>query len=185
MTTMEKTNDPKAGGAGTRMLRLGACVAAVAVAGAAVWFAATQVGSSATTVASAENAEALGNTLGNNDTAAKGSYDAYDPEAEAEATGGVAIEGSEEEQLQQERIAGGSVGEVTSDLEHVDGIVDGDGGDYVATYGMSFQAPDLTQTLIDAIVESGSTAGLPENHIDAGLTLDECASCHAIIQTEE
>ena len=46
--------------------------------------------------------------LASNDMVVKGEYTPYDPAAEAEVTAGAAIEGSEEEQLQQERIAGGA-----------------------------------------------------------------------------
>ena len=41
-----------------------------------------------------------------NDTAVKGEYQPFDPSVEAANTSGKAIEGSEEEELQQERIAG-------------------------------------------------------------------------------
>ena len=106
----------------------------------------------------------------------------YDPAAVAGASGGVAIEGSEEEKLQQERIAGGAVGAVVSqNLEPLEGVVDGLPGDYVETYGMEFQAPDLPKAIMDAI-ESGSLEGLPENHLTANLSPEDCASCHTILE---
>ena len=157
------------------------CGAALVVAGGAL--ALTLVGSPAEPgVANADNAPALGNTLGGNDTAEKGTLTTYDPQAEAEHTGGVAIEGSEEEQLQQERIAGGAVGAVVSqNLPELDGIVNEDKSDYVETYGMELQAPDLPQAILDA-VEGGSLEGLPQNHLDANLTIEDCATCHAVAQ---
>lgn len=161
-----------------RLLAAGS--AAVALVGGGILCAALAGAPSGSGVAHAENAAALGNTLGGNDTAEKGDYTAYDPAIEAEHTGGEAIEGSEEEQLQQERIAGGAVGEVSSqNLPELDGVVNEDESDYVATYGMELQAPDLPQAIVDA-VEGGSLEGLPKNHLDALLSPDDCASCHAI-----
>ena len=174
-------NTDRDGGAPTcrKGLAAGGVLLAVALAGAVAWGAAgaaSRVGS-----ADADAAPALGNTLGNNDTAEKGELAVYDPQVEAAASGGEQIEGSEEEKLQQERIAGGAVGAVVSqELEPLEGVVDGTPGDYVATYGMDFQAPDLPQAVIDA-VEGGSLEGLPENHLTANLTIDDCASCHAIL----
>ena len=157
-----------------------ALAAAALTAGALAWqlgFGTTQA-----TVAGAEDAPALGNTLGGNDTAEKGELGVYDPSAEADASGGTSIEGSDEEKLQQERIAGGAVGDVVSkNLPELDGIVNEDKSDYVTTYGMELQAPDLPQAIIDA-VEGGSLEGLPANHLDANLTVDDCASCHTIQQ---
>ncbi len=154
-------------------------VAAVALAGVCAWYAGL-VGTAPAT-ADAEGAAALGNTLGNNDTAEKGELAVYDPTVEAVASGGESIEGSEEEKLQQERIAGGAVGAVVStNLEALEGVVDGLPGEYVATYGMDFQAPDLPQAIMDAI-GSGSLEGLPENHLTANLGPNDCASCHTIL----
>lgn len=110
-----------------------------------------------------------------NDTATIGTYEVYSPETEAEVTGGVAIEGSEEEQLQQERIAGGAVGAVTSrNLEPVHGVVDADVDAYTPVFGINFQAPDLD------LAAEGVLEAMPQNHLDAALTMDECADCHAI-----
>lgn len=162
-----------------RALVAGGAIVAAALAGACAWYAGVAATDIAT--AGADAAPALGNTLGNNDTAEKGELAVYDPQVEAAASGGEQIEGSEEEKLQQERIAGGAVGAVVSqELEPLEGVVDGTPGDYVATYGMDFQAPDLPQAIIDA-VEGGSLEGLPENHLTANLTIDDCASCHAIL----
>ena len=168
-------------GAETKMKALvaGGILVAAVLAGACAWYAG---GAAGVTSADAEGAPALGNTLDNNDTAEKGELAVYDPAAEAAASGGVAIEGSEEEKLQQERIAGGAVGAVVSQsLEPLEGVVDGTSGDYVMTYGMEFQAPDLPQAIMDA-VESGSLEGLPENHLTANLSPDDCASCHTILE---
>ena len=95
--------------AGTKKkaLVVGGALVAAALVGACAWYVGTATG---VTSADAEGAPALGNTLDNNDTAEKGELTVYDPAAEAAASGGVAIEGSDEEKLQQERIAGGAVG---------------------------------------------------------------------------
>ena len=162
-----------------KALVAGGVLVAAALVGACAWYVGTATG---VTSADAEGAPALGNTLDNNDTAEKGELAVYDPAAEAGASGGVAIEGSEEEKLQQERIAGGAVGAVVSqNLEPLEGVVDGTPGDYVMTYGMEFQAPDLSQAIMDA-VESGSLEGLPENHLTANLSPEDCASCHTILE---
>lgn len=70
-----------------------------------------------------------------NDTVVLGTYDAYEPKEEAIGHGGEVME---EDELQQERIAGGAVGEVVSqNLEPLNGIVDYSEGDYVPMYGAS------------------------------------------------
>ena len=163
-----------------RTLVAGGAVAAVALVGACAWYAG--VAAPGVSTADADAAQALGNTLDNNDTAEKGELTVYDPQVEVGESGGKSIEGSDEEKLQQERIAGGAVGEVVSqNLEPLEGVVDGIPGDYVMTYGMDFQAPDLPQAILDA-VEQGSLEGLPENHLTANLTPEDCTSCHTITE---
>ena len=49
-----------------------------------------------------------------NDTIELGTLAIFEPSDNIDANSGVAIAGSDEEQLQQERIAGGAVGEVVS-----------------------------------------------------------------------
>ncbi len=71
-----------------------------------------------------------------NDTAVRGEYTPYEPKEDADTFSGVAIEGNEEEELQQERIAGGAVGEATSVLEELHGVTDYSEGDYVPMYGI-------------------------------------------------
>ncbi|MCR5136633.1 MAG: hypothetical protein K6C12_05990 [Oscillospiraceae bacterium] len=71
-----------------------------------------------------------------NDTAVRGDYTPYEPKEDAETFSGTAIEGNEEEELQQERIAGGAVGEARSQLEALHGITDYSEGDYVPVYGI-------------------------------------------------
>ena len=46
------------------------------------------------------------------------------------------IEGNEEEELQQERIAGGAAGEAHSKVEELHGITDYSEGEYVPKYGI-------------------------------------------------
>lgn len=75
-----------------------------------------------------------------NDTVTLGTLEAYDPANSVEVNAGEAIEGNEEEELQQERIAGGAVGEVVSkNLEPLHGIVDPSEGDYTPVYGVDGQ----------------------------------------------
>ena len=70
---------------------------------------------------------------------------------------------------------------VSQNLEPLEGVVDGIPGDYAMTYGMEVQAPDLPQAIMDA-VESGSLEGLPENHLTANPSPEDCASCHTILE---
>ncbi len=73
-----------------------------------------------------------------NDTVELGTLAVFEPSDDMEANSGVAIAGSDEEQLQQERIAGGAVGEVVSqNLEPLHGITDYSEGEYVAVYGVT------------------------------------------------
>ena len=71
-----------------------------------------------------------------NDTAVRGEYTPYEPKEDAEAFSGTAIEGNEEEELQQERIAGGAVGVARSVLEALHGVTDYSEGEYVPVYGI-------------------------------------------------
>ena len=71
-----------------------------------------------------------------NDTAVRGEYTPFEPMEDADTFSGTAIEGNEEEELQQERIAGGAVGEAKSQLEELHGITDYSEGDYVPVYGI-------------------------------------------------
>ena len=71
-----------------------------------------------------------------NDTAVRGEYTPFVPKEDAENFSGVAIEGNAEEELQQERIAGGAVGEARSVLEPLHGITDYSEGEYVPVYGI-------------------------------------------------
>ena len=71
-----------------------------------------------------------------NDTAVRGEYTPYEPKEDSEAFSGTAIEGNEEEELQQERIAGGAVGEARSVLDPLHGVTDYSEGEYVPVYGI-------------------------------------------------
>ena len=71
-----------------------------------------------------------------NDTAVRGEYTPYTPAEETTFSGGTAIVGNDEEELQQERIAGGAVGEAHSTLEELHGITDYSEGEYVPVYGI-------------------------------------------------
>lgn len=118
----------------------------------------------------------------------EGGYDAYDPDADAAAMSGTAIEGSEEEQLQQDRIAGGAVGKVVSkNLEKLSGIVDGDDANSV-DFGMYSQPParhgfdDNCMNCHDPeksdAPEGTKVRPMPTSHQGIGLTNDDCRSCH-------
>ncbi len=71
-----------------------------------------------------------------NDTAVRGKYTPFEPKEDAETFSGTAIEGNEEEELQQERIAGGAVGEAKSVLEPLHGVTDYSEGEYAPVYGI-------------------------------------------------
>lgn len=123
-----------------------------------------------------------------NDTAVKGDYTPYDPSVEAEVTGGSGIEGSEEEQLQQERIAGGAAGAVVSEnLEPLVGITDYSEGEYVPVYGISIEPPavvhgDANGTTCTTCHTSDGSVGtaVPHSHVDQNLTDEECVTCHSL-----
>ena len=119
-----------------------------------------------------------------NDAAVKGEYTPYDPTVEAEHTSGKAIEGSEEEELQQERIAGGAVDTTikSQNLEPLEGIVDGNAGEYTPVYGLDVEPPAIGHgdNGSDCLSchESGAGASMPLSHESANLANEECASCH-------
>lgn len=157
-----------------RAARLGAFACALVLALAAVGCAPQGAGEDASNGAPATN-----------DTAVEGEYKPFDPAVEAENTSGKAIEGSEEEELQQERIAGGSVGAVTSqNLEPLEGIVDASDGDYVPNFGMVGEPPamghgDNGSDCLSCHDGSSSAAQQPSSHAGQNLANEECAVCHA------
>lgn len=157
-----------------RATRLGALACALVLALAAVGCAPQDSGEDASNGAPATN-----------DTAVEGEYKPFDPAVEAENTSGKAIEGSEEEELQQERIAGGSVGAVTSqNLEPLEGIVDASDGDYVPNFGMVGEPPamghgDNGSDCLSCHDGSSSAAQQPSSHAGQNLANEECAACHA------
>lgn len=116
----------------------------------------------------------------------KGDYKKYDPTADVSASGGTAIEGSEEEQLQQERIAGGAVGAVVSqNLEPLVGITDPvEDGAYAPSYGMYAEPPAMGHVDMgdDCLgchtdgVENGQP--MPRGHLEANLANEDCRTCH-------
>lgn len=119
-----------------------------------------------------------------NDTAVAGEYVPYDPAKEAEITAGKAIEGSEEEELQQERIAGGAVGGVVSqNLEPLEGVVDGSEGEYRPITGLDLEPPLMGHgnngsECLSCHESDGGGATMPLSHESANLANEECASCH-------
>lgn len=129
--------------------------------------------------------EEEGSAKQSNDTAVEGEYTPYDPEVEAEHTAGKAIEGSEEEELQQERIAGGAVDTTikSKNLEPLEGVVDGAPGEYKPVYGMEGEPPamghgDNGSDCLSCHSEGSSGAQQPLSHESANLANEDCASCH-------
>lgn len=125
--------------------------------------------------------------INSNDMVVRGEYTPYDPSVEAAVTGGVGIEGSEEEQLQQERIAGGAVGAVVSqNLEPIEGITDYSEGDYVPVYGIVNDIPEVVHgeangtacTSCHTADGSGAGTQMPHSHAGQNLTDEECLTCH-------
>lgn len=124
-----------------------------------------------------------------NDTAVKGEYTPYDPTVEAADASGKAIEGSEEEQLQQERIAGGAVGGVQSqNLEPLAGVTDYSEGEYVPVYGIEGEAAEVVHgdangtmcTTCHSEEPTGGATPVPQNHVGQNLADDDCITCHEI-----
>lgn len=122
-----------------------------------------------------------------NDMVVRGEYTPYDPSAEAEVTAGAAIEGSEEEQLQQERIAGGAAGGVVSqNLEPLEGITDYSEGEYIPAYGIACDIPEVVHgdskgtTCTTCHTADGSGAGtqIPASHVDQNMSDEDCLTCH-------
>ena len=113
----------------------------------------------------------------------EGEYKPFDPAVEAENTSGKAI--GDRRKLQQERIAGGSVGAVTSqNLEPLEGIVDASDGDYVPNFGMVGEPPamghgDNGSDCLSCHDGSSSAAQQPSSHAGQNLANEECAVCHA------
>lgn len=124
-----------------------------------------------------------------NDTAVKGEYTPYDPTVEAADASGKAIEGSEEEQLQQERIAGGAVGGVQSqNLEPLAGVTDYSEGEYVPVYGIEGEAVEVVHGDANGTAcgschgeePQGGATPVPQNHVGQNLADDDCITCHEI-----
>lgn len=119
----------------------------------------------------------------------EGEFEKFDPEALAEITSGKAIEGSEEENLQQERIAGGAVGAVVSkNLEPLSGITDSSEGEFSGDLGIYGQPPARHEfdhgclgchdPLTADVPESTEFKSMPESHVNSNLTEEDCLSCH-------
>lgn len=127
--------------------------------------------------------------VSSNDMVVRGEYTPYDPAAEAALTGGEGIEGSEEEKLQQERIAGGAVGGVVSqNLEELTGITDYSEGDYVPVYGIACDIPEVVHgetkgtACATCHTADGQGAGtqVPQSHADQNLADEDCLTCHTL-----
>ncbi len=135
-------------------------------------------------------------SVAGNDTAVRETLKAFDPVAEAKAEAGKSIAGSEEEKLQQERIAGGAVTEVVSkNLQPLEGITDFSKGATTATYGIDLQAPAVehnygTRCLsCHSVAEAGTEVNLkvkllppqlPPGHASAKLKEADCTTCHKV-----
>ena len=104
-------------------------------------------------------------------------------------TAGAAIEGSEEEQLQQERIAGGAAGGVVSEnLEPLEGITDYSEGEYVPVYGIACDIPEVVHgetkgtacTTCHTADGQGAGTQVPQSHADQNLADEDCLTCHEL-----
>ena len=140
-------------------------------------------------VGCAPQAEEVGPSdgLASNDMVVRGEYTPYDPAVDAAVTGGAGIEGSEEEQLQQERIAGGAAGAVVSqNLEPLEGVTDYSEGEYVPVYGIACDIPEVVHGDANGTAcgschtadGSGSGTPVPASHVDQNLADGECTNCH-------
>lgn len=125
--------------------------------------------------------------IASNDMVVRGEYTPYDPSVDAAVTGGAGIEGSEEEQLQQERIAGGAAGAVVSqNLEPLEGVTDYSEGEYVPVYGIACDIPEVVHGEANGTAcgschtadGSGSGTQVPASHVDQNLADSECTNCH-------
>lgn len=119
-----------------------------------------------------------------NDKAHRGDYEKFDPERDAEETAGGAMDATEEDKLQQERVAGGSIGGVVSEnLDPLQGITDPYEGEYIPAYGDLPQPPEISHydrgsDCLSCHAPGGTGTVEPESHISAGLASDSCSSCH-------
>lgn len=128
-----------------------------------------------------------------NDSAVKGTFKAFNPAHDVEIASGKAIEGSEEEKLQQERIAGGAVGApVSHNLEPLGGITDYSKGGYVNMFGIDSQPPAVEHNYGTNCVTCHNIGDdtekdlavtqlppqLPSGHAESNLKNKDCASCH-------
>lgn len=131
-----------------------------------------------------ESSSQSGSSQLGNDTAVKGELGVFDPEVEAANASGSAIEGSEEDELQQERIAGGAVGGVVSEnLDPLEGITDFSEGPYVNSYGMSGRPPVITHgdngpDCMSCHKDGGAGGQQPLSHVRSKLTNENCIQCH-------
>lgn len=137
----------------------------------------------------ATEADASGTEFATEAAAYEGEYDVYDPDSDAALTGGVAIEGSDEEELQQERIAGGAVNAVVSkNLEPLEGMTDYSEGEYSSDWGIYGQPPAECGNGADCATchdprtaraaDGAKTVFMPTSHVDSDITEGDCASCH-------
>lgn len=116
----------------------------------------------------AEDTVVLGET-----TAVVGS----DPEMLADGTSasGTGIEGSEEDQAQQDRISGGAnAGSVVSNITMDDGITAASESSATADDLLALNAGEAPAITIN----DAAMATMPQSHVDAGLTIDLCTVCH-------
>ena len=127
--------------------------------------------------------------IASNDMVVRGEYTPYDPAVAAVVPGGAGIEGSEVEQLQQERIAGGAAGAVVSqNLEPLEGVVDYSEGEYVPVYGIACDIPEVVHgegngtacTSCHTADGSGAGTQVPRSHVGQNLTDEECLTCHKL-----
>lgn len=130
----------------------------------------------------------------NNDSAMKGTLKAFNPEELEDIKSGDAMGGSEEQQLQQERIAGGAVGGISSEnITPLEGITDIPDGITTIVYGFHAEPPALDHDYgmqclsCHKIEEAGSRVNLdvkvlpPQllpGHVSSNLGEADCLVCH-------
>ena len=116
-----------------------------------------------------------------NDSVDIGTLATYDAESAASAEGGSAIKGSDEDAHQQDLIAGGNSGAVTSkNLPALSGIASID--EYTSPGDGTGVSPKVPHTVIGKDCTlchiKGTAPHVPESHVEAGLTASQCLDCH-------
>jgi hypothetical protein len=129
--------------------------------------------------------QAVRDAVPSNDTVVVGTLDIYSPADKSSHDSGEAMDRDEEAALQQDRIAGGATGTVTSkNLPALDaGITAPSAGAYVQADPVGEPVPMVHELegREDCLLchkSGGSGAQMPKSHYDSKLTSTLCQSCH-------